>query len=438
MSWNPWQFFARLRPDPGPPTEDELEALERSELPAAAPEPPAPSRTSRTGLPNTFRSASPDDGATRPRLFDPALAQFRSAFRPGDPTFQDPQTARRWAELRRVATDHVLRRIAESRWGDHLILRGSRLQKAWLGDQAREPGDLDWVSDLPVASYTSHRANELFEGLVAAVFAGLGPAGVDLVRESVATDAIWTYDRTPGRRAVFPWRVAGLPGGSVQVDVVFGERLADPDVRISIPVADGGCVSVRAASPAQSLAWKFLWLDGDTHPQGKDLFDAVLLAERFPLPMEVLAETFRGGLRRDPLTGTAADYVAEWAVDWDNFKAEYPWVGGDGEQWLKRLEVAIGPTFGELGSVDRGRDGLAPLDPSWLTTTVVELARGIVADQAWDRLPILSDALQEAGCDRDDVVAHCLRNGPHSRGCWVVDLILGGPAKADSSTNPGS
>ena len=186
------------------------------------------------------------------------------------------------------------------------------------------------------------------------------------------------------------------------------------------------------------------------HAQGKDLFDAVLLAERFALPLDVLAETIGEGGANNPLPTaaefvanwhplqTAAEFVANWRVDWDNFQAEYPWVVGDGEQWLKRLEAAIGPTFGELGSVDRRRDGFGTLDPSWLTTTVVELARGIVADQAWDRLPILSDALQEAGCDRDDVVAHCLRNGPHSRGCWVVDLILGGPSKADSSTNPES
>jgi hypothetical protein len=65
------------------------------------------------------------------------------------------------------------------------------------------------------------------------------------------------------------------------------------------------------------------------------------------------------------------------------------------------------------------------LDPSWLTSTVVTLAKGIYDDRAFDRLPILADALQEAGCNNDDILNHCRGPGPHARGCWVVDLVLG-------------
>jgi hypothetical protein len=64
-------------------------------------------------------------------------------------------------------------------------------------------------------------------------------------------------------------------------------------------------------------------------------------------------------------------------------------------------------------------------DPSWLTSTVVALARGIYDDRAFDRLPILADALQDAGCDHADILAHCRSDDPHARGCWVVDLLLG-------------
>jgi hypothetical protein len=67
----------------------------------------------------------------------------------------------------------------------------------------------------------------------------------------------------------------------------------------------------------------------------------------------------------------------------------------------------------------------ATLDPSWRTETVVALARGIYDDRAFDRLPILADALQDAGCDNDDVLNHCRDAYPHARGCWVVDLVLG-------------
>jgi hypothetical protein len=64
-------------------------------------------------------------------------------------------------------------------------------------------------------------------------------------------------------------------------------------------------------------------------------------------------------------------------------------------------------------------------DPAWLTSTVVALAEGIYADRAFDRMPILADALQDAGCDSADVLDHSRGPGPHVRGCWVVDLVLG-------------
>jgi hypothetical protein len=64
-------------------------------------------------------------------------------------------------------------------------------------------------------------------------------------------------------------------------------------------------------------------------------------------------------------------------------------------------------------------------DPSWRTSTVVALAEGVYADRAFDRLPILADAIEDAGCDHPDILAHCRGAGPHVRGCWVVDLVLG-------------
>ncbi|HUR54864.1 MAG TPA: hypothetical protein VMZ71_12080 [Gemmataceae bacterium] len=64
-------------------------------------------------------------------------------------------------------------------------------------------------------------------------------------------------------------------------------------------------------------------------------------------------------------------------------------------------------------------------DQSWRTSTVVALAGGIYEERAFDRLPILADALMDAGCDYPDILAHCHSDGPHVRGCWVVDLLLG-------------
>jgi hypothetical protein len=64
-------------------------------------------------------------------------------------------------------------------------------------------------------------------------------------------------------------------------------------------------------------------------------------------------------------------------------------------------------------------------DPAWFTSTALSLAEGIYQERAFDRLPILADALQDAGCDNLDVLNHCRDGGVHVRGCWVVDLLLG-------------
>jgi hypothetical protein len=63
-------------------------------------------------------------------------------------------------------------------------------------------------------------------------------------------------------------------------------------------------------------------------------------------------------------------------------------------------------------------------DPAWLTSDVLSLAPGIYEERAFDRMPILADALMDAGCDNDDILDHCRGSGPHVRGCWVVDLLL--------------
>jgi len=64
------------------------------------------------------------------------------------------------------------------------------------------------------------------------------------------------------------------------------------------------------------------------------------------------------------------------------------------------------------------------VDPAWQTATVVALAEAIYADRAFDRLPILADALEEAGCLNGDLLNHCRQPGEHVRGCWAVDLLL--------------
>jgi ATP-dependent Clp protease ATP-binding subunit ClpA len=68
-----------------------------------------------------------------------------------------------------------------------------------------------------------------------------------------------------------------------------------------------------------------------------------------------------------------------------------------------------------------------PLDPSWLLWnggTVKKMARVIRRERRWGDLPILADALEEAGCTDQEILTHCRQPGEHASGCWVVALLL--------------
>jgi hypothetical protein len=82
------------------------------------------------------------------------------------------------------------------------------------------------------------------------------------------------------------------------------------------------------------------------------------------------------------------------------------------------------------------RDIIGPLpfrpvtiEPSllrWSDSTALRLAEGVYEEKAFDRMGILADALTDAGCDNEEALAHCREQGAlHTRGCWVLDLLLG-------------
>jgi hypothetical protein len=64
------------------------------------------------------------------------------------------------------------------------------------------------------------------------------------------------------------------------------------------------------------------------------------------------------------------------------------------------------------------------IDPAWQTPQAVALARTAYEERRFDDLPLLADALEEAGCSDEAMLAHLRGPGPHVRGCWVVDLVL--------------
>jgi hypothetical protein len=85
--------------------------------------------------------------------------------------------------------------------------------------------------------------------------------------------------------------------------------------------------------------------------------------------------------------------------------------------WAEALREMVGNPFHEVR-----------IEPAWLAwndRAVLNLARIIYQEGRWEDLPILGDALEEAGCREERILDHCHGPGPHYRGCWVVDAVLG-------------
>ncbi len=310
--------------------------------------------------PNTYPpNPNTDPRIKRPAVFDPALKHFAEAFRFGEPIFQDPQIAARWLDARQQVIDLLLQLIQASHWNEHLVLRGSLLLKAWIGDIAREPGDIDWVFRPENIKPDDNRLSserlfdELFQMFV--MNKKIGNINIDVL--NISTDDIWTYHRVEGRRIVIPWQTEGLPAGTLQMDVVFGERLFIEPILTSIPTRLGGNIPIWSASKELSLAWKLLWLETDMYPQGKDLYDATLLAEQTQLPFELLRQVLESSEDWLDCLQWVTDFSWKsgypWLskptnIDWDNFILEYPWVEGDAQSWIDRLSLALAPTFANL------------------------------------------------------------------------------------------
>lgn len=77
-----------------------------------------------------------------------------------------------------------------------------------------------------------------------------------------------------------------------------------------------------------------------------------------------------------------------------------------------------------IGNPFRPSPPLTPAVLAWNDGTVRRIAQAIYEERSFDRLPILADALEEAGCSNPDFLTHCRQPSGHVRGCWAVDLLL--------------
>jgi hypothetical protein len=105
--------------------------------------------------------------------------------------------------------------------------------------------------------------------------------------------------------------------------------------------------------------------------------------------------------------------------------------GGEARTPPEDQHLAVRTTLAAQCSI--ARDIIDPplcrdLDPArnWLTWgdgTVAKMARGITLERDWAAMPVLHDALDEAGCSDPAYLEHCLSTSPHHPGCWLLSLL---------------
>ncbi len=162
---------------------------------------------------------------------------------------------------------------------------------------------------------------------------------------------------------------------------------------------------------------------------------AVEVAEQYADGLVSYAKLKAGqGLARAVWQELASDHWdAPWGTPemWATRAAAQAAAAAGREAWQAAWAVA---DEGQGGHPDTLRDvfgnpfrrvSLAPAWLAWEGGTVVKVAQTIYAERAFDRLPVLADALEEAGCADAELLRHCRQPGEHVRGCWVIDLLTG-------------
>jgi hypothetical protein len=209
------------------------------------------------------------------------------------------------------------------------------------------------------------------------------------------------------------------------------EWLACEDPQIMLEFLRGGASERKLRLFAVACCRQLLSLSSSQH-----LVQAVEAAERYAdgLGTKAALKRARQGVRvvRHRIPAGQTERASEWVALWlaEVAASENAFAGVSPEiRWLSGL--------GLLGDDDRPYEvdllrcifgnpsRPVGLDPAWVSPTLVALAQTIYEERAFDRMPELADALEDAGCHEAEILDHCRQAGPHVRGCWVVDAVLG-------------
>jgi len=174
---------------------------------------------------------------------------------------------------------------------------------------------------------------------------------------------------------------------------------------------EAALVRIGLYSPVWEPTWKL-----DVHEPDRVTVEAVEQLAEEPTN-SVKLDTIRGeaSLEVDLLACENAFGAAWWAIE------ELPMAMPDWKN--ERL-----PQASLLRDIFGNPFHPVTINVNWLTWkdgAVRKSSQSIYDERAFNRMPILADALADAGCDNKDILSHCRGNSPHVKGCWVVDLVLG-------------
>ncbi|MET7798883.1 hypothetical protein [Streptomyces decoyicus] len=263
-----------------------------------------------------------------------------------------------------------------------------------------EQGD---VPSQPMLTLHGSGTYEKVRAEAAARADGLRAAGFDVVRTKI--------EATPGAGPAAGHSVDGrsrrCPGGQRAARLRLQRAPPAPAEPAEIRGPQGTApVVVHAATRALSLAWKVLWLVSDMHPEGKDLYDAVLLAESTELPFALLREVFRGvdggSFDRHPVLLETLYGIER---DWSELRKEYPdrtglmaREPGAEYEYVERLVAALAPTFAFADG--SGSTAAYQQRAAWFESLTAECA-GVLAERGRDAV---QDLLLERNVTFDNTV----------------------------------
>jgi hypothetical protein len=234
------------------------------------------------------------------------------------------------------------------------------------------------------------------------------------------TEAEWLSCRAPGQMAAHVWsRRPGRPGNARRLRLLgcacvraLGPLVRQPGSREALEVAERFADNQATRDElwaARLVAMKSL------NAEGQAAHTPYLLAAKAAEQLTI--KNYNGGTH--PSFAHAIRSAADaWAferilVDMGrNQGIEFQVRQAEHADWLRDI---FGNPFRPVA-----------FSPAWRTDTAVALARQMYDARDFGAMPILADALQEAGCDSEDMLNHCRDpKQVHVRGCWVVDMVLG-------------